>query len=87
MGGGYVREQIRARKLQRARGSLAAQAALRLAEIKQAAAPTKRDLRAKLPLVDYVASLSPRWEPPQRGLEPSVAVSLSRAGVVRFGAA
>lgn len=62
--GGYVREQIRARKLQRAKGSLAAQAALRLAELRQAESPTKRDLRARLPLVEYVPALSPRWSAP-----------------------
>lgn len=62
--GGFVREQIRARKLQRARGSLAAVAAMRLAEIQAAASPTKRDLRAKLPLIDYVPALSPRWSAP-----------------------
>jgi hypothetical protein len=63
--GGFVREQIRARKLQRARGSLAAVAAMRLAEIQAAASPTKRDLRARLPLVEYVPALSPRWSAPQ----------------------
>lgn len=66
---GYVRDQIRARKADAGRGRLALAAQAELVRIKAAAATQTQSPRAHLPLVDYVPSLSPRWERPDH-LEP-----------------
>jgi len=60
-----VRELIRGRRQQQVSTRLRAAAAQELERLRAEKSPSREDPRRKLSLVDYVAALSPRWEPPQ----------------------
>jgi predicted phage terminase large subunit-like protein len=60
-----VREQIVQRRKKQMATRLRALATQELQRLRDAKNPSREDPRRKLGLVDYVAALSPRWEPPQ----------------------
>jgi predicted phage terminase large subunit-like protein len=60
-----VREQIVQRRKKQMATRLRALATQELQRLRDAKNPSRDDPRRKLGLVDYVAALSPRWEPPQ----------------------
>ena len=60
-----VREQIVQRRKKQMATRLRALATQELQRLRDAKNPSRDDPRRNLGLVDYVAALSPRWEPPQ----------------------
>jgi predicted phage terminase large subunit-like protein len=60
-----VREQIVQRRKKQMATRLRTLATQELQRLRDAKNPSREDPRRKLGLVDYVAALSPRWEPPQ----------------------